>query len=429
MNTQIQKKNFTGRSLILLNDQFIRQSLFKTTSTSSFRLVHFNDFLNKPQNFIQAFTEGDGIYFESINVAVINTNHANDVKKNQHAFPSHSVLFIEPERYVYKISSYDYLRGYRDGINNLIEKLKHNEQKVPSEEVIRNMQDQYVDTEQCSWGITATRVMESSFTGKGINIAVLDTGLFKEHADLSGRKIKTKTFVAESKSGDADGHGSHCVGVACGFSDGSGMRYGVARNSNIFCGKVLDDRGEGTDAGILAGIEWAILNKCKVISMSLGSACEVGEPYSEIYENVAQRAMQQGSLIVAAAGNESYRPMQIAPVGHPANCPSIMSVGAIDNLLNIAVFSCGGINKNGGQVDIAAPGIAVFSMINEQNEHAKWDGTSMATPYLAGIAGLYFEKNPSASPAEIWALLMQHAKRLNLSSTDVGSGLVQAPVD
>jgi subtilisin family serine protease len=106
-----------------------------------------------------------------------------------------------------------------------------------------------------------------------------------------------------------------------------------------------------------------------------------------------------------------------------------MAVGAIDSAHNIACFSCGGIDPDGGQVDIVAPGVDVYSMINAQNEHDKWDGTSMATPFVAGIAGLYFEQQKNASPLDVWTLITQHAKRLDLSSVDGGSGLIQAPVD
>ncbi len=429
MKTQIPKKKNTGRELVLLNPGFPWESLFTGVRKSSFRLVHFNDFIRKPRNFIQAFTDGDGIYFESIHVAVVNGGIAEGIKRIRRALPAKAILTSEPERYVYKITGYDYLRGYRDGIQAAMEKVKEQGGNLLPFEEMQLLEQQYSDTLQASWGVLATRTSETKYSGKGVRIAILDTGLFKEHIDLTGRKAVTKRFVEEGSDGDADGHGSHCVGVACGYTDSAGMRYGVANKSLIYCGKVLDDHGEGTDAGILAGIEWAISEKCKIISMSLGSPCEPGETYSEIYENVAQRAMQQGSLIVAAAGNESYRPMQIAPVGHPANCPSVMAVGAIDPMLNIADFSCGGINRNGGQIDIVAPGVAVYSMINTQNEHDRWDGTSMATPFVAGIAGLFCEKHPEASPSEIWTLLIQHAKRLNLSSMDVGSGLVQAPID
>ncbi len=105
----------------------------------------------------------------------------------------------------------------------------------------------------------------------------------------------------------------------------------------------------------------------------------------------------------------------------------MLAVGAVDKNLGIAPFSCGGLNDDGGQVDLVAPGVSVYSMINVQDGHDQWNGTSMATPFVAGIAGLLFEQNKDATPLEIWTLLTQLARRLNIGSTDAGSGLVQAP--
>jgi subtilisin family serine protease len=140
---------------------------------------------------------------------------------------------------------------------------------------------------------------------------------------------------------------------------------------------------------------------------------------------VARVALQTGTLIVAAAGNESERQFGvIKPVGHPANCPSVLSVAALDNDLRVADFSCGGINLNGGQVDIAAPGVDIYSSWKGK-KHNTISGTSMATPFVAGIAALLWEKYPKATPADIWMKLVQMARRLNLPSSDVGAGLAQ----
>ena len=427
----IHKKKYTGRYLVLLNADFKHDTLFRAAKSSSVRLAHFNDYIEKPEKFMLAFSQGDGIYFENLHVAVMNSVTEEERIYLKKGLEQKEFLVTEPERYVYEIGKYDYLKGYSDGINSLLENysIRQGEPDMP-EQALGKFRKKFTDDSNSSWGIKATRVIDSRYTGKGIRIAVLDTGLFKEHIDLKGRKIITRKFVSSGSAGDADGHGSHCTGVACGFTDEAGMRYGVAYHSNIFCGKVLNDQGEGTDSGILAGIEWAMKNKCRIISMSLGAAAEVDETYSKTYENVAKRAMKLGSLIVAAAGNESSRPVYVAPVGHPANCPSIMAVGAVDNKLRIAGFSCGGVSTiNGGQIDIVAPGVSVYSMINQQHQHDKWDGTSMATPFVSGIAGLYFEQNPGASPLDVWTLLTQNAKRLKLSSADAGSGLVQAPID
>jgi subtilisin family serine protease len=429
MNTPIlHQKKHTGRNLVLLNAGLKRPSFFKAAENASVKLAHFNDYLSNPEKYLHAFTEGDGVYFEGLNVAVMNFDKEDELEYLNRKLKQKAVLATEPERYVYKIDTYDYIRGYRDGIDALLHRFDQ-QQDTEKVHAVNGLRRRFTDSDQSTWGIKATRSADSPYTGKGINIAILDTGIYKVHVDLKGRKITTRKFVSSGSSGDADGHGTHCAGVACGFKDEAGLRYGVASQSNIFCGKVLNDQGEGTDSGILAGIEWAITRKCRVISMSLGAATEADEPYSVTYENVATRAMQLGSLIVAAAGNESNRPLLTAPVGHPANCPSIMAVGAVDSALRIAYFSSGGINKNGGQVDIVAPGVSVYSMINTQHEHDKWDGTSMATPFVAGIAGLYFEQHSDASPLDVWTLITQHARRLNLSSIDGGSGLVQAPLE
>ncbi|WP_191062085.1 S8 family serine peptidase, partial [Geminicoccus harenae] len=133
-----------------------------------------------------------------------------------------------------------------------------------------------------------------------------------------------------------------------------------------------------------------------------------------------------GSLIVAAAGNSSQRPNRLAPVGHPANCTSIMAVAAVDQRLEVAWFSCAGLNPQGGQIDLAAPGVAVYSawpgtLYNTIN------GTSMATPHVAGIAALFAEADPNARGQALWARLVQTARRLDQPARDVGTGLVQAP--
>jgi subtilisin len=118
--------------------------------------------------------------------------------------------------------------------------------------------------------------------------------------------------------------------------------------------------------------------------MSLGAPVQPGQTFSRVFENAARRAVAAGTLIIAAAGNESHRPAVIAPVGHPGNCPSIVAVAAIDAQTRIASFSCGGINPQGGQVDIAGPGVQVRSTWPRPALYNTISGTSMATPHVAG---------------------------------------------
>ena len=142
---------------------------------------------------------------------------------------------------------------------------------------------------------------------------------------------------------------------------------------------------------------------------------------------LAEAALKKGALIIAAAGNESSRPGDIQPVGHPANCPGIMAVGAIDRNYRLGWFSNGGLNLNGGKVDIVAPGVDIYSSYPTGSPpYKRLNGTSMATPIVAGIAALFAEATGLRGNA-LWAELTRRALPLNESTSDVGAGLVQAP--
>ncbi|QIZ38157.1 S8 family serine peptidase [Saccharopolyspora sp. ASAGF58] len=284
-----------------------------------------------------------------------------------------------------------------------------------------------VEDGESTWGLQAVRADHAQPTGKGVRVAVLDTGLDLKHPDFADRDIVAGSFVEGQDVQDGHGHGTHVIGTSCGprtLQGGPG--YGIASEASIYAGKVLGDDGSGTDGGILSGIEWAISNGAAVVSMSLGAPTQPGEPFSAAFERVAQRAMERGTLVIAAAGNESQRSAGVvAPVGHPANCPSILAVGAIDPQLQIADFSCGTVDEI-GQVDLVGPGVDVYSSWPGAERYRKLSGTSMATPHVAGVAALYAQQYPERAWG-LWARLSQTARRLPLASTDVGAGVVQAP--
>jgi subtilisin family serine protease len=352
------------------------------------------------------------------------------------------ILAIEPERIIYAIENepaqpglsglsvpssagfpFGYLKGYRDAVNHLYDALTGG---APAEVGVEAVPS-FVEGE-LTWGLQATKVPASRFTGRGMRVAVLDTGLDVGHPDFVGRQITTQSFIQGQQVQDGHGHGTHCIGTACGpRRPGQLPRYGVAHEAEIFAGKVLSNQGSGVDAGILAGIQWGITNGCAVISMSLGSRVAPGQSYSRVYEQVARRSLARGTLIIAAAGNESERPGFISPVGHPANCPSIMAVGAINRRFQVAPFSCGGLNPEGGQVDIAGPGVDVRSSWPRPILYNSISGTSMATPHVAGIAALWAECDPQFRGRALMSMLTQSARRLPLTARDVGAGLVQAP--
>lgn len=284
-----------------------------------------------------------------------------------------------------------------------------------------------------TWGIIATKTNLSQYSGNNVKIAVLDTGLDLNHPDFAGRTIYSKNFVdgeAHLTAQDGHGHGTHCIGTACGNTDDKGKRYGVAGNSIIYAGKVLNNMGRGAQQGILDGMDWAVQEGCKVISMSLGSKVYPGQGPNAAYERAAADALSKGCIVVAAAGNDSRRSLQsFYPVGSPANCPSVMAVAALDSNLNVADFSNRGINSSipGGSIDIAAPGVDVYSSWPMGMRYRTISGTSMATPHVAGILALLWEANPKATPQQIIGQLNLAAQKLTLPVMDVGAGLAIAP--
>jgi subtilisin len=320
----------------------------------------------------------------------------------------------------------EYLRGYRDAVNHLVDKV------LAGAGLPGGMTEEALaaafDESELTWGLQATKAAASQFSGKGVRVAVLDTGLDLGHPDFVGRQVVAKSFVPNQEVHDGHGHGTHCIGTACGpRQPGQLPRYGVAFDAEIFAGKVLSDQGGGADGGILAGINWALTNGCPLISMSLGAPVLPGQGFSRIFEQVARRGLAAGTLIIAAAGNESERPGFISPVGHPANCPSITAVAALDTQLRVAPFSNGGLNPQGGQVDLAGPGVRVRSSWPRPTLYHAISGTSMATPHVTGIAALLAEANPETRGRALANLLVQSARRLTLPARDVGAGLVQAP--
>jgi subtilisin family serine protease len=188
---------------------------------------------------------------------------------------------------------------------------------------------------------------------------------------------------------------------------------------------VLSNAGAGTDAGILAGINWAIVNGCAVISLSLGADVrQVHPPYTV----AGRRALDRGSLLVAAAGNNADRTAgNFGFVGPPASSPHIIAVAAVDQRLDLAYFSARSLlATRGGQVDLAAPGWQVQSAWPMPDRYNTISGTSMAAPHVAGVAALWAEQTGYRG-RELWAVLAMESDRLLAPSVDVGGGLVLAP--
>jgi ELWxxDGT repeat protein len=240
-------------------------------------------------------------------------------------------------------------------------------------------------------------------TGLGVNVYVIDTGVRITHEEFEGRaQYAFSSIDDEYGADDCAGHGTHVAGTI------GGKTYGVAKKVNIYSVRVLDCNGNGTDATVLAGIEWVTQNHVgpSVANMSLG-----GGLFGP--ENEAVRAsIASGVVYSLAAGNNSGNACYISP----ASTLEALTVGASTDTDARASFS-----NYGSCVDLFAPGQSILSATNTSDTAtAVYDGTSMAAPHVAGAAALYLEAHPTASPLMVNTMLTRGSTRGVL--TDVGAG-------
>ncbi len=419
----------TGRFLVLMEPGGVQAGVSALTKRASLRLASAADFLNEPAGTL-AVGDSEGIVFEDLGVAVVNAPPDQAAAVSSVVSQDAALVTMEAERVVYALGGMDlsYVRGFRDGVNQLADQI------LKGGEARAGLAAAGFEEAALTWGLQALGVDRTRFTGRGIKVAVLDTGLDFNHPDFLNHpgvnRAQSRSFVAEAPTAqDGHGHGTHCVGIVAGPAQPSQQpRYGVAPDAEIYVGKVLDDSGRGIDGDILAGLQWAITSGCDLVSMSLGAPVAKGQAPSRVFEQAASRALDRGCLIMAAAGNDSRRPQLVAPVSHPANCRSILAVAAVDRALQVAWFSNGSINKDGGAVDIAGPGVDCKSAWPIPTQYKVESGTSMATPHVAGIAALIAEAEAGARGARLYMQLLQsRGGRSGGASDDVGVGIPQAP--
>jgi subtilisin family serine protease len=432
VNDQSATPETTGRFIVTFKDGAkteAMKTLTRSAGIAKANIMASADFKEEGIDISQVPDNG-GVYFENLDIAVMNMPGDAAGAFAEDAGGDSAILAIEPEGMMYALSdvpagvSAEYLRGFRDAAAAIEAAARGDAGGGLS---LESAAAGFSDTGTLTWGLQASRAANSRFSGKGRKVAVLDTGLDLHHPDFLGRSITGKSFITGVASvQDGHGHGTHCIGTACGpRAPPTGRRYGVAWGAQIFVGKVLSDAGSGGDIGILAGIDWAVANGCHVISMSLGADV----PGTTVaYEAAGQRALNAGSLIVAAAGNNAHRSQgDFGFVGRPANSKSVLAVAAIDSGMGIASFSARDTaHAAGTAVDIAGPGVAVYSTWPMPKRYNTISGTSMATPHVAGIAALWCEAT-GATGASLWQRLIVNAHSLSLPTVDAGRGLVQAP--
>ncbi len=313
------------------------------------------------------------------------------------------------------------------------------------------------DADEVTWGVRAVCADTSPFTGEGIVVAVLDTGIDMSHPAFAGVTIVRKNFTVESDE-DEDGHGTHCAGTIFGRNVG-GTRIGVAPGiTKVLIGKVLGEGGGGSDQ-IVQAIQWAVSGGANVISMSLGidfpgyvktletdgfptelatsMALEGYRANVLLFERLAsfiaaQNAFMQATLLVAAAGNESQRDVDpnfeigVSPPAVADGFASVAAVGKSPEGFTVAPFSNIGARVSG-------PGVGIVSS-KRGGGLISMSGTSMATPHVAGVAALWAQKLSMTD--ELIGKLLEDRLIGTATTTGmkpgfaphaIGAGLVQAP--
>jgi subtilisin len=380
-----------------------------------------------------ALPRGSQLGLRRIGVSLLDPHPEQEDALQSLAAQERGVLALEPERIVRTVGtqdSADYIRGWRDAVDALAGKLLEQVPAVPPRP------GEAAASLTATWGLVATKVVNSQSYGANIKIAVLDTGFDLTHPDFAGRQIVAKNFVGDQQAfHDGVGHGTHCIGTAAGpLHPPSGPRYGISSEALIYAGRVLDDTGRGGDFNILEGIDWAIEQGCQVISLSLGAPWSPGDPaFSAAYESAAQRALAAGCLLVVAAGNDADDPQYVGAVGTPGNSPSALTVAAVDRDLATASFS-NRVQPSAPGVkgpDLAGPGVDVYSSwpLNA-GRYNTISGTSMATPHVAGIAALYAQADRGNRGQALKDAILNNCLALANSGTrqgEIGRGLVQAP--
>ena len=306
-----------------------------------------------------------------------------------------------------------------------------------------------------TWGIEAVNAHTSPFTGAGVVVAVLDTGINSSHVAFDGVQLERRNFTQGSDD-DENGHGTHCAGTIFG-RDVDGLRIGVARGvTKAVIGKVLGPGG-GSSGTLATAINWAYEKGANVISMSLGidfpgfvaELIDRGLP-AEAATSIAleqyranvnlfssltlllsrSSSFSQAAVVISASGNESQRPRYQIAVAPPAAGDGMVSVGALQQSsnggLSIASFS-------NTQCNLCGPGVSITSAwIGGDRALRTINGTSMATPHVAGCAALWAEQQKqltgTVTSENIVAKLLATAAFVpNASFVDVGNGMVQAP--
>ncbi|MEV0451877.1 S8 family serine peptidase [Streptomyces sp. NPDC050600] len=264
--------------------------------------------------------------------------------------------------------------------------------------------------------INAPQAWSSGWTGKGVKVAVLDSGIDRGHPDVAGSLGETSDFTGPADApvtADPDGHGTHVASIVAGTGAASGGRFkGVAPDAELLVGRVLNDEGNGQESWVLQGMEWAAA-RAPIVNMSLtGAPTDGTDPMAQAVNTLSAR---YGTLFVAAAGN-SGRP---GTVGTPGSADAALTVGSVDRDGSLAPTSSRGprVGDQAVKPDLTAPGVGIVAAraagTNGQDpvgdRYTAISGTSMAAPHVAGAAALLAQQHPRWKGPQLKAALTSSA--------------------
>ncbi len=279
--------------------------------------------------------------------------------------------------------------------------------------------------------INAPAAWRAGYTGTGVPVAVLDTGIDATHPDLRRQIVATKNFTTDRNVRDLDGHGTHVASTIAGTGTASDGRYtGVAPGAKLLVGKVCGGYG-CPESAILAGMEWAADRGAKVVNLSLGGPDTAADDPLELA--VERLSAEHGTLFVVAAGNDGGYGAET--VSSPASADAALAVGAVDDQDVIAGFSSRGprVHDAALKPEITAPGVEIMAALSRYSErggkrerYVTMSGTSMATPHVAGTAALLAQRHPDWTGEQLKAALIASAQPGTGDVFAQGAGRVDA---
>ena len=271
-------------------------------------------------------------------------------------------------------------------------------------------------------------------TGRGVGVAVLDTGVFL-HRDFDDRVIAFADMV-NHRSGPYDdcGHGTHICGIIGGSGVISDGRYqGMAPGCSLIAVKVLDRKGNGYAADVLEGIDWILKEKdrlgIRIVNISVGSYGKRGMSENSALVKGVNRAWDAGLVVVVAAGNNGPRRMSITT---PGISRKVITVGCSDDNMEVVVGGNRMVDYSGRgptaacicKPDVIAPGCSVVSCASRTDRYTIKSGTSMSTPIVSGAIALLLEKYPDLTNRDVKLKLMESSRDIGLPKNQQGWGLL-----